>query len=65
MVLCVDAIGFAFVDDSSFIQEIVPVFEGNDFLLLVVIVAALVISHIVCSTIRCIAVSDCISDHIV
>ena len=65
MVLCVDTISFAFVNYSSIIQEIVPVLEGYDFLLLVVIVATCVISHIVCSYILCVNISDCISNHIV
>ena len=65
MVLCVDAISFTFVNYSPFIQEIVPVFEGYDFLLLVVIVVTSVISHIVCSSILCVDISDCISDHVV
>ena len=65
VVLCVDAIGFAFINYSPFIQEVVPVFEGYDFLLLVVVAAARVISHIVCSSILCVDVSDCISDHVV
>ena len=65
MVLCVDTISFTFVNYSSIIQEIVPVLEGYDFLLLEVIVATRVISHIVCSSILRVNISDCISDHIV
>ena len=65
MVLCVDAIGLAFINYSSFIQEVVSVFEGYDFLLLVVIVAARIVSHIICSPVLCVDVSDCIPDHVV
>ena len=65
VVLCVDAIGFAFVNYSPFIQEIVSVLEGYDFLLLVVIVAARIVSHIICCSTLCVDVSDCISDHVV
>ena len=62
MVQCVDSIGFTFVNYSSFIQEIVPVFEGYDFLLLVDIVA---LSHFDSLTILFVDIRDCIPDHVV
>ena len=64
MVLSVDTIGFTFINDSPFIEKIVPILEGYDFLLLIV-VTSLSFSHANCLTILCVNIRDCISDHVV